>query len=131
MTEVKPKAPDDAGLMILVVADDLWIRHMVFDTLCDRGYRVIEAATGDEAIEVLSSSSARFHVVFSDIPVPGATNGVELARRVRTNRPGLPVLLTSGAVMSGEVCDHGTLRPKPYKTADDFDQIRCALQQRP
>lgn len=41
--------------------------------------------------------------MFSDIEMPGATNGFELARWVRIHRPEVPILLTSGAMQSVEI----------------------------
>jgi CheY-like chemotaxis protein len=56
---------------------------------------VTEAASADEAVSVLLGNS-RDMLVFSDIQMPGAMDGVDLARWIARERPELKVLLTSG-----------------------------------
>lgn len=67
---------------VLVVEDDVLIRLSVADALRSAGLDVIEAATGDEALTVLASS-ATVDLVFTDIQMPGSTDGLELAQIAR------------------------------------------------
>ncbi len=67
----QPTAPDGAGLTILVIEDEFWIRLWVADFLRGCGHRVVEAPTGDDTIELLASGNIPFDVVFSDIEMPG------------------------------------------------------------
>ncbi|MGK9171355.1 response regulator [Inquilinus limosus] len=134
MTDGIPTAPDGVALTILVVEDEFWIRLWVSDFLRGCGHRMVEASTGEDAIEVLASGNIPFDVVFSDIEMPGAINGVDLGRWIRGHRPEIQVVLTSGAMISGEVagefCEHGPLLPKPYQPADVLDRICRALHRR-
>lgn len=117
------------GHTILVVEDDIFIRLDIADYLRECGYRVIEAGSAPEAIEVLQSSLP-IDLVFSDIQMPGDVDGFGLARWVRQHQPGLKVILTSGYVKAaekaGELCDDGPI-PKPYDHQLVVERIRQNL----
>lgn len=66
---------------ILIVDDSTTMRQMVNFTLANAGHQVVEAADGNEAVEV--AKSARFDLVISDVNMPGM-NGIELVRTLRT-----------------------------------------------
>src|ERR1700722_4542544 len=91
------------------------------------GYKVIEAASGDEALVVLQHPEIRVDVVFSDIEMPGATDGFALARWIRANRPALDVILVGSppraADAAAELCESGPY-PKPYEPQVLVDHIR-------
>ena len=73
------------------------IRLHVADTFRDFGFEVLEAADGQDALAHLQRDRS-IDAVFSDVTLPGQPDGFGLARWIRTNRPGLPVILTSGEV---------------------------------
>ena len=81
---------------VLVVEDEVLVRLAVADTLRDAGYSVLEAANADEAMTLLASFS-EIALVLTDIQMPGSMDGVGLARFIRSTRPELIVILTSGA----------------------------------
>lgn len=81
---------------VLVVEDETLIRLLASDSLRDEGFDVVTAASAAEAIAVLESGG-RVDFVFTDVTMPGAMNGVGLANWIRVHRPGLPVVVTSGA----------------------------------
>jgi CheY-like chemotaxis protein len=64
------------------------------DMLADLGYAVIEAASGEEAMQLVDSGKG-FDLLVTDHLMPGIS-GTDLARAVRTVRPAVPVLLVSG-----------------------------------
>jgi CheY-like chemotaxis protein len=78
----------------LVVEDDPTSRRLLATLLADVGYDVTSAASGEEGMAYLYSEHT-CDVVLSDIIMPGMS-GVELARRARDARPGLPVILVTG-----------------------------------
>ena len=80
---------------VLVVEDECLIRMLVADELRAMGLTVIEAATADEAFPILLSD-APVDVLFTDVRMPGSMDGVELARRARTARPAIKVIIASG-----------------------------------
>jgi two-component system, response regulator PdtaR len=79
---------------VLLVEDDLLLRWPAGEYLRDVGYRVIEAATASEAIAVLASGTP-VDFVFSDVNLAEETNGHALASWLASNRPHIPLLLTS------------------------------------
>jgi CheY-like chemotaxis protein len=112
---------------VLVVEDEIFIRMAISEYLRSCGYKVIEAASGDEALVVLQHPEIRVDVVFSDIEMPGATDGFALARWIRANRPALDVILVGSppraADAAAELCESGPY-PKPYEPQVLVDHIR-------
>jgi DNA-binding NtrC family response regulator len=86
---------------------------MAKSILLDAGYNVELAHEAGRALEILKSS--KVDVVFSDIVMPGDINGLELARKVEAEWPGIPVLLTTGyfRIPEADMARHKVLR-KPY-----------------
>ncbi|TWS97334.1 response regulator [Reyranella sp. CPCC 100927] len=109
---------------ILLVEDDGLLRMTIADFLRDRGYPVVEATSGDEAISTLETVGD-VDVVFSDVHMPGNVDGFGLARWVSRHRPEVPVLLTSGVYTEDGVV------PKPYDVADVEERIKRLLNTQP
>jgi CheY-like chemotaxis protein len=84
---------------VLVVEDEVLIRMMVSECLRQAGCEVFEAASADEALDVLSTSSGP-DVLVTDVKMPGAVDGLELASRARQACPGLKVVVTSGHALA-------------------------------
>ena len=115
---------------ILVVEDEVLIRMAVSDYLRECGFHVIEAGSGDEAVEVLKADTA-VDIVFSDVNMPGSLDGFGLAQWIRRERPQLKVILTSGvarkAKEAGDLCEDGPFLAKPYHHNDLERHIRQLL----
>jgi CheY-like chemotaxis protein len=77
-------------LRILVVDDDRRMTRTLVDILTVSGFEAIEASSGPDALE--KARTMEFDCVISDIKMP-EMDGVELHRRLREIRPGLPVVL--------------------------------------
>ena len=119
---------------ILVVEDEVLIRLVIAEYLRDCGYRVIEAAHADEALLVLRRSEIEIDVVFTDVEMPGSMDGFALAQWVRSNRPGMDVILAASigrAVQAAsDLCDQQNNVPKPYDPQSVHDRIRRLLASR-
>ncbi len=87
-------SPAEVGRALLV-EDDADVAALTGQMLEELGWQVIRATSGEEAINILLDG-VDIDLVFSDVMMPGGINGVELAARVRSERPHLPVLLASG-----------------------------------
>jgi CheY-like chemotaxis protein len=81
---------------ILVVEDDAQVRRLTAAVLKRKGYTVLEAGNGPEAIEQWSNNGAKIDLLFSDMVMPGGLSGLDLARKMRGEKPGLGVILFSG-----------------------------------
>src|SRR6185369_9551547 len=79
----------------LLVEDDDEVAALTQPMLEELGWQVIRAKSGEEAIRIARSDSD-IDLVFSDVMMGGGMNGVELVQRLRSERPSLPILLTSG-----------------------------------
>jgi signal transduction histidine kinase len=80
---------------ILVVEDEPLVRDVAVEIIQDLGYKVLAAANGVEALELLRGDE-RVDLLFSDVLMPGGVSGTALAAKARQIRGGLKVLLTSG-----------------------------------
>ena len=78
---------------ILVVDDDPVIGKSFDRVLSGKGYAVITAANGEEALGKLRSEA--YDLVFTDIKMPGIS-GIEVAERVKASQPWLPVVIVTG-----------------------------------
>jgi DNA-binding NtrC family response regulator len=122
-------AAEDRRKVVLIVEDDLLLRWPAAEYLRDLGYRVIEAASGEEAIAVLSSGT-RVDIVFSDINLKGELTGHSLSRWVEEHRANLPLLITSGSRNAAASVSLGATRAfvaKPYVLADVDRRIKDLL----
>jgi CheY-like chemotaxis protein len=131
-----PQAPEssETPATVIVVEDEVLLRLVISEYLRDCGYKVIEAAHAEEAVLVLQQPHLAIDVLFSDIDLPGAMDGFELAQWTRANRPGLEVILTGSVPHTVNaavtLCEEGTV-PKPYDPQHVHDRIRRLLGARP
>jgi signal transduction histidine kinase/CheY-like chemotaxis protein len=86
---------DRQSLTVLVVDDEPGVRHLASAMLRRSGYTVIDAADGNDAERVATEYAGTINVLLTDIVMPGC-KGPELARRLRTTRPGVRVVYMSG-----------------------------------
>jgi CheY-like chemotaxis protein len=108
--------------VILVVDDDALINMSTVDMIEDLGHTVLEAYSGREALEILSSGK-QIDALVTDYAMPGMT-GVELASKARELHPQLPILLATGYadLPSGTTTDLPRLA-KPYQQTELASQI--------
>jgi DNA-binding NtrC family response regulator len=79
---------------ILVVDDQPTVRRMAHRLLSEWGFRVFEAETGEEAMEVLETARAGVQLVIVDVVMPLA-DGVQVTRHIQERWPGQRVLYMS------------------------------------
>jgi CheY-like chemotaxis protein len=116
---------------ILVVEDDKLVRDYVLTQLHSLGYVTLDAGNAAEALALVEAGHA-FDLLFTDMIMPGAMNGRQLADEIESRRPGLKVLYTSGytenAIIHHGRLDSGVLLlAKPYRKSDMAAMIRRAL----
>ena len=116
---------------ILVVEDDKLVRDYVLTQLHSLGYVTLDAANAAEALALVDAGRP-FDLLFTDIIMPGAMNGRELADEIERRRSGSKVLYTSGYTENA-IIHHGRLDTgvlllaKPYRKSDLAGMIRKAL----
>jgi CheY-like chemotaxis protein len=80
---------------VLLVEDNLIVRKAANRILSECGYRVLEAATGVEAINVARAHRRDVQLLVADLVMPGMS-GRELGRMLRAERPEMRILYMSG-----------------------------------
>ena len=128
-----PHAGPDTKLnrvTILVVDDEELVRTSTAEFLRYCDFNVVEAGNADEAMTLLATGF-RVDFVFSDVRMPGPHDGFDIAGWVRANRPGTPVLLTSGYLGPAPVVDGAPrILAKPYSFQSLLKLINTMLHQR-
>ena len=113
---------------ILVVEDDRDVRELAIAVLEAAGYRVLEAASGEDAHRLLiAHPDLRIDALFTDVVMPGSLDGIDLARLAHALRPDLRVLFATGFASlvrdNRELDLSGPVLRKPYRPG----QLRAAL----
>ncbi len=120
-----------AGKHLLIVDDEPMIARVTTRLLELRGIAVDTADSGFAALERLATESERFDAVLLDLSMPGMS-GTEVLRRLRSDFPELPVIVSSGfgrdAIEGGLRRDREAFLPKPY-TGDELDRALSIVLQ--
>jgi CheY-like chemotaxis protein len=137
----KASAPKDGNETILVVEDEKAVRGFLREALERKGYRIIEAANGREALDKAAEAAARggtlpgnegeIRLLLTDVVMAGM-NGRELADEVVGLLPGIKVLFISGyadrAIVHQGVIDEGLeFMRKPFTPMDLARKVRGIL----
>ena len=126
-------APPAGGATVLVVEDDETVRRMTVRALGEAGYATLEAADGQEALDLIRDRPDPPDLVLTDLGMP-RMDGHELARRLRADRPNLPVLLISGHVHPDPPPAEGGAWPllrKPFAPEELVRWVGAMLAARP
>jgi PAS domain S-box-containing protein len=127
---VEPLGGGWSGQLALVAEDNDDVRQVMRQQLVDLGFSVVEAASGDEAAELVEQIDG-LSLLVSDIVMPGLS-GVELARRARLLRPDMRVVLVSGfTVEYGDIPADAVILSKPWDKRDLVAAIGHAAQPAP
>jgi PAS domain S-box-containing protein len=118
--------PKNGTETILLVEDESGVRQLVKRVLQERGYTVLEAQLGEEALRIAHQYPERIHLLLSDIIMPGL-GGQELAEQVSRFWPDVRILLMSGytddSFGNGKPGNgHHAFLPKPF-SADSLVRI--------
>ncbi len=116
-------------MCILVVEDDPLIRAILVEELTDAGHDVREAESGDRALSMLDALDPPIWLLVTDVHMPGALDGLALAALVRTRRPDIPVIYTTGRPDAlrtlGTLARGQYLVRKPYVPAEILERVEA------
>jgi PAS domain S-box-containing protein len=111
---------------VLVVEDNRDVRGVATSLLQQLGFSTLEVDSAGAALERLSSG-AEIDLVFSDIVLPGAMDGLALAAELESRYPHIPVLLTTGYVRRLSAEPRYSVLRKPYDIAELDDAVNQAI----
>jgi two-component system, cell cycle sensor histidine kinase and response regulator CckA len=120
------------GETVLLVEDEPQVRTLVLRLLTAAGYRVIPAADGAEALDLVADAGP-IDLLMTDVIMPGM-NGRELATVLRSGHPGLRVLFSSGytkeVITRDGLLEEGiSFLAKPYSTQELLRRVRDVLDE--
>jgi two-component system, cell cycle sensor histidine kinase and response regulator CckA len=127
-----PLGPAAAGNeTVLLVEDEDGVRRLLTQVLQRRGYRVLEASNGEEALQLFEQQGADIHLVLTDMVMP-RMGGRDLALRLNQIRPELKVIFMSGytddvLVRTGALLPGMPFLRKPLRTEVLAAKVRETL----
>jgi DNA-binding NtrC family response regulator len=102
---------------VLIVEDDLDLRHLTTTLLEDEQLETIECESAEAALAIMLMRGRDIARIFADVRLPGAMDGIDLAWEVRLRWPLLPMVLTSGhpCERAGDLPPGVGYMPKPWQ----------------
>ena len=102
---------------VLIVEDDLDLRHLTTTLLEDEQLETIECESAEAALAIMLMRGRDIAMIFADVRLPGAMDGIDLAWEVRLRWPLLPMILTSGhpCERAGDLPPGVGYMPKPWQ----------------
>jgi DNA-binding response OmpR family regulator len=126
----KGAAVDKYKPYALVVEDDPLIRIDACAILKDAGFRCLDAATPEQAFDILARCGQSIQLLFSDVNMPpSALTGFDLAHRCARDWPGISILIASGGVTPepGDLPEGAEFITKPFSADVVRDHLRRLL----
>lgn len=117
------------GQTILVAENELGVRAFLRYVLQERGYKVLEAKNGDEAVRQAQQHAEKIHLLICEVVLPDLT-GPSLAEKIVALHPGVKVLFISGNP-DEDVIKHGVVGclQKPFSLRTLQERVRQILDQ--
>lgn len=109
---VMPTTSSLAGLA-LVADDDEQVRQLTTHILAARGYAVIEAADGTDAVRLAAAFDGRIDLLVTDVVMPGM-GGIEAASQIAGARPDVRILFMSAFLADDGLPPGAAFLPKPF-----------------
>lgn len=117
---------------VLVVEDEPTVRSLACSVLGQFGYKVFEASSGGEGLDIWKAQGGRIDLLLADVVMPGGITGSEMAEKLWEKNKDLKVLLTSGYNLD-TLLQRFSLRkgvaflPKPFSPEDLARRVRECL----
>ena len=117
---------------MLLVEDEEYVRSLVRRSLQSKGYTVLEARNGQDALDVAQQHEGTINLLITDMVMPGM-NGRDLAERLTPLRPEMKILYMSGyandAIMQHGVLDSGSaMLQKPFTSKALANKVRQVIE---
>lgn len=131
-TGKRPNLPEvEHSGVVLLVEDEAPVRSFATRALKMRGFTVLEAASGEEALEVLEMDHPKIDVFVSDVIMPGM-DGPSWVRQAREEYPNVPVIFVSGYAEDSFSDDQARIEnssflPKPFSLSDLTEAVQARI----
>jgi len=123
----------DTGLeTILLVEDDHKVREFAVTVLQRNGYSVLQAKSGDQALDVWRRHAPKIRLLLTDMVLPGDLSGLDLTTRLLAEKPDLKIVIASGSLglatnMASSLPPSVQILAKPYLPKTLAHAVRTAL----
>ena len=100
---------------VLIVEDEVLIRMSSAATLEDAGFRILEAGSSAEALQILAANKD-IDILMTDVRLPGEMDGLDLVALVHRVHPDIRAIVVSGNTSAEDASNAGAIGflPKPY-----------------
>lgn len=117
---------------ILLVEDEAAVRTFAYRALSKKGYSVLEAGSGEAALEIVKSHEGTIDLVISDVIMPNM-DGPTLVKEIQKLRPDAKIIFISGYAQDGfrngaDTADHHFL-PKPFSLSQLAEKVKSVMQE--
>ncbi|MBS0644039.1 MAG: response regulator [Acetobacteraceae bacterium] len=120
----------------MIVEDETELREVLTEAINDEGYATLGAALGDEAVALLTIPNLK--LVITDINLPGAHDGIDVAIAARAAHPGIPLMFISGQHWQlddakKKLAGPAAFLPKPFSLStliEDVQRLMASAQPR-
>ena len=117
--------------IILLVDDEAMLREVMGDVLFKDGFVCVPCANGADAMRLIDAGPYKFDLLLSDVKMPGAIDGLEVAERFKAKYPEGTVILISGYIDEKAAAslsrDRVRVLPKPLRAQELLDAVKEAL----
>ena len=113
-------------IVVIVVEDEPMVRMAAVGALEDAGFEVLEGKNAQAALLILKTEGGRVQALFTDVEMPGAMDGLMLARQIHLDWPLICVMVASGQIIpgAGEMPENSRFFKKPYNMGAVVAHIR-------
>jgi two-component system, response regulator PdtaR len=120
---------EPAQPLALVVEDEHLLRLHAACLLEEHGFTVLEAENADAALKVMATHDD-VRLLFTDIQMPGALDGMDLVRQIHDRWPNVLLVITSGQrkPTRAEIPDDGRFVAKPYRAEELFGEVHDLMR---
>jgi DNA-binding NtrC family response regulator len=110
---------------VLIVDDEPAVRRVLTEMLSESEFEALEAESASQALHTLRTAGAGISVLVTDVRMPGALNGLDLAKFTRNSWPWIKVIVTTGYSESAqqELPQNVRFLPKPWEPEQMMSNI--------
>jgi CheY-like chemotaxis protein len=120
----------DCRVSVLLAEDETLVRIALALALRDEGFEVLEAEHAGTALAILTARAASLHVLCTDVHMPGAMDGLELAHHTSRTWPWIALIVVSARALDRAPPGNSRFLQKPYEHEHVMGHIRQLLGSR-